>query len=133
NRTIGEITSTYIDSFHSDMNRLKVLPPSVEPRATLYLDHMINLIQRLLDNGHAYIKDGSVYFRVRSYSAYGELSHQQISELRSGARVESDEDKEDPLDFALWKGMKEGEPYYEAPFWCRKAWMAYRMLGDESP
>ena len=115
-KTIGEITSTYIDSFHSDMKRLGVLSPSVEPRATLYLDHMISLIQTLLEKGHAYTKGGSVYFRVKSYPAYGELSHQQISELRSGARVESDEEKEDPLDFALWKGIKEGEPYYEAPF-----------------
>ncbi len=137
NRTIGEITSTYIDSFHSDMNRLKILPPSVEPRATLYLDHMIKLIQTLIDKGHAYIKDGSVYFRVRSYSAYGELSHQQIAELRSGARVESDEGKEDPLDFALWKAVKEGEPSYDAPFGAgRPGWhiecsaMSLHELGE---
>ncbi len=116
NRTIGEVTATYIDSFQNDMKRLSILSPTVEPRATLYLDHMISLIETLLSKGHAYIKDGSVYFRVRSYTPYGELSHQLIEELRSGARVETDEGKEDPLDFALWKKVKEGEPFYKAPF-----------------
>lgn len=115
-RTIGEITAIYIDSFHVDMERLGILPPTLEPRATEYLEQMISMIQTMLDRGIAYRKGNDVYFRVRGYSAYGELSHQKIDELRAGSRVQADEEKEDPLDFALWKGAKPGEPSFPAPF-----------------
>jgi cysteinyl-tRNA synthetase len=115
-RTIGEITSIYIDSFHNDMARLGVIPPTSEPRATQYLDRMISLIETMLLKGIAYKKAGDVYFRVRNYSPYGELSHQKIDELLAGARIQADEGKEDPLDFALWKAAKPNEPSYEAPF-----------------
>lgn len=115
-RTIGEVTSVYIESFHKDMARLGVRPPTLEPKATEYLDRMISLISAMLDKGVAYKKGGDVYFRVRTYAHYGELSHQRLDELLAGARVQADEGKEDPLDFALWKAAKPNEPSYEAPF-----------------
>ncbi|MHB1285427.1 MAG: cysteine--tRNA ligase [Leptospirales bacterium] len=115
-RAIGEITSIYIDSFHRDMDRLGILSPTLEPRATEYLEQMITMIQSMLDSGIAYKKGNDVYFRVRKYAAYGELSHQKIDELQAGSRVQADEDKDDPLDFALWKGAKPNEPFFPAPF-----------------
>ena len=115
-RTIGEITDIYIDSFHRDMRRLGILSPEKEPRATRYLDPMIRLIGTLLEKEYAYRRGNDVYFRVRKYAAYGELSHQKIDDLQAGARVATDEEKEDPLDFALWKGAKPGEPSYPAFF-----------------
>ncbi|MHB8422567.1 MAG: cysteine--tRNA ligase [Leptospirales bacterium] len=136
-RTIGEITAIYIDSFHRDMERLGILPPTAEPRATAYLEPMISMIQNMLERGIAYRKSGDVYFRVRGYASYGELSHQKIDELRAGSRVQADEEKEDPLDFALWKGTKPGEPSYPAPFGPgRPGWhiecsaMSLGLLGD---
>ncbi len=113
---IGTITARYIDSFHRDMERLGILSPMAEPRATEFLGGMIALIERLLARGAAYQAGGDVYFRVRKFAGYGELSHQILEDLRSGARVEPGEAKEDPLDFVLWKGAKEGEPSYPSPF-----------------
>ena len=115
-RTIDEITEIYIDSFHRDMRRLGILSPEKEPRATRYLEPMIRLIGTLLEKGFAYKKGNDVYFRVRKYGGYGELSHQKLEELQAGARIAADEEKEDPLDFALWKGAKSGEPSYPAFF-----------------
>lgn len=113
---ISAITDKYIASFHRDMDRLGILPPVHEPRATEFLKEMIALIGHLLQNGAAYRAGGDVYFRSRSFSGYGELSRQLLDELRSGARIEPGEAKEDPLDFVLWKGAREGEPSYPAPF-----------------
>jgi len=113
---ISEITGRYIASFQRDMNRLGILSPRQEPRATEFLSEMIRLISDLLDKGAAYPAGGDIYFRVRKFPRYGELSHQILEELRSGARIEPGELKEDPLDFVLWKGAKEGEPSYPAPF-----------------
>lgn len=136
-RTIGEITAIYIDSFHRDMERLGILSPTAEPRATEYLEPMVAMIQNMLDRGFAYRKGDDVYFRVRGYSPYGELSHQKIDELRAGSRVQADEEKEDPLDFALWKGAKPDEPSYPAPFGAgRPGWhiecsaMSLGLLGE---
>ena len=113
---IEDITRTYIDSFSRDMGRLGILSPEREPRATEFLDSMVGLIDRLFSLGSAYRAGGDVYFRVRSFSGYGGLSHQILEDLRSGARIEPGEEKEDPLDFVLWKGAKPGEPSYPAPF-----------------
>ncbi|MCL4460543.1 MAG: cysteine--tRNA ligase [Nitrospirae bacterium] len=115
-RTIDEITGIYIDSFHRDMRRLGILSPEKEPRATRYLESMIRLIGTLLEKGYAYRRGNDVYFRVRKYGGYGELSHQKIDALQAGARIAADEEKEDPLDFALWKGARPGEPSYPAFF-----------------
>ncbi|MCL4486176.1 MAG: cysteine--tRNA ligase [Nitrospirae bacterium] len=115
-RPISEITGRYIDSFHRDMARLGILSPMAEPRATEFLAGMISLIERLLSVGAAYAAGGDVYFRVRKFPGYGELSHQVLEDLMSGARIEPGEEKEDPLDFVLWKGAKEGEPSYPSPF-----------------
>nr|WP_297497552.1 class I tRNA ligase family protein [Ferrovum sp.] len=115
-RPISEITGRYIDSFHRDMARLGILSPMAEPRATEFLSGMITLIERLLSVGAAYPSGGDVYFRVRRFPGYGELSHQVLADLLAGARIEPGEEKEDPLDFVLWKGAKEGEPSYPSPF-----------------
>ncbi len=113
---IDSITRTYIDSFFRDMGRMGILSPAKEPRATEFLASMVELIERLLAGGSAYRAGGDVYFRVKSFSGYGGLSHQVLDDLQSGARIEPGEEKEDPLDFVLWKGAKPGEPSYPAPF-----------------
>jgi cysteinyl-tRNA synthetase len=98
------------------MTSLNVIPASVYPRATQEIPAIITMIEGLIVNGHAYEVEGDVYFRVRSFPEYGKLSHRQIEDLLSGARIEIDERKEDPLDFALWKAAKPGEPWWESPW-----------------
>lgn len=116
-KSSSEIAETYIAAFHEDMDRLNVCRASVEPRATEYIADMQALIQRLVDGGHAYaVPSGDVYFRVRSFPDYGKLSGRDVDELRSGARIAIGEEKEDPLDFALWKAAKPGEPFWESPW-----------------
>jgi cysteinyl-tRNA synthetase len=92
------------------------LPPTIEPRATDHIDAMVQLIERLIERGHAYEAGGDVYFSVRSFDRYGALSRHSIDDLRSGERIEPDERKRDPLDFALWKASKPGEPTWESPW-----------------
>ena len=92
------------------------LPPTIEPRATEHIATMVQLIERLIDRGHAYESGGDVYFAVRSFDRYGALSRHSIDDLRSGERIEPDERKRDPLDFALWKASKEGEPEWDSPW-----------------
>ncbi len=116
-RTSEEIANTYIDAFHEDMDRLNVRRADLEPRATAYIPEMIDLCRRLIEQGHAYAApSGDVYFRVRSFPQYGKLSGRDVDDLRSGARVSPGEEKEDPLDFALWKAAKPGEPFWESPW-----------------
>ena len=116
-KTSAEIAETYIAAFHEDMDRLNVRRADIEPRATEYIGEMQNLIQKLIDGGHAYaVPSGDVYFRVRSFPGYGKLSGRTPDDLRSGARVVPGDEKEDPLDFALWKSAKPGEPYWESPW-----------------
>ncbi|MDI3493356.1 MAG: cysteinyl-tRNA synthetase [Desulfomicrobiaceae bacterium] len=111
------VAATYIAAFHEDMERLGVVQADVEPKATEHIPDMIALCQKLIQTGRAYATaDGSVYFRVRSFPPYGQLSGHNLDDLRSGARVEPGEGKEDPLDFALWKGAKPGEPSWESPW-----------------
>lgn len=100
------------------MERLRVLPPDVAPRATEHVGAMVALIEALVDSGHAYVADdgGDVLFAVRSFGAYGKLSHQSIDDLDAGARVEPGEHKRDPLDFALWKAAKADEPSWPSPW-----------------
>lgn len=116
-RSSEELAEQFMAAFHEDMDRLAVGRPDVEPRATRYIDEMIRLIERLIAQGKAYpTAEGDVYFRVRSFAEYGKLSGRDPDELRVGARIIPGEDKEDPLDFALWKSAKPGEPHWTSPW-----------------
>ncbi len=113
----NEVAKKYVIAFYEDMKKLDVLKADFEPRATDHIQDMQKLIQRLLDQGYAYTTPaGDVYFKVRSFPKYGELSGRDIEELKSGARIEPGEDKKDPLDFALWKHAKTGEPSWPSPW-----------------
>jgi cysteinyl-tRNA synthetase len=112
----NELTDSYIAEWHAQMRGLNVLPASHYPRATEEVGPIIAMVQGLVDRGHAYAVDGDVYFRVRSFASYGKLSHRDLDDLLAGARIEVDERKEDPLDFALWKAAKPGEPSWESPW-----------------
>ena len=112
-----ELSERYIAAFHEDMDRLGVLRATVEPKATEHIPHMIALCENLIAKGKAYsTSSGDVYFRVRSFEGYGKLSGRDVDDLRSGARIAPGEEKEDPLDFALWKGAKPDEPFWESPW-----------------
>lgn len=112
-----EVAERFIAAFHEDMDRLNVLRADVEPRATEYIADMIGLCETLIAKGHAYaVPSGDVYFRVRSFEGYGKLSGRSVDDLRAGARIAPGEEKEDPLDFALWKAAKPGEPEWESPW-----------------
>jgi len=112
-----QVVATYIKAFHDDMDILGVQRATHEPKATDHIVDMINLINILIDKKHAYATtEGDVYFRVRSFKDYGKLSGRSVDELESGARVAPGEMKEDPLDFALWKAAKPGEPFWESPW-----------------
>lgn len=115
-KTPEEIAAFYTDAFIDNMHTFGIDDPDVRPRATQEIPEMIELVQRLIDRGHAYEVDGDVYFSVRSFSKYGELSGRNIDDLQSGARVDVDERKRDPLDFALWKAAKPGEPHWTSPW-----------------
>lgn len=133
----AELARTYSDAFIEQMDRLGVLAPDIRPRATQEIDAMIDMISGLIDQGHAYSADnGDVYFSVRSCETYGNLSGRNVDELLVGARIEENTDKNDPLDFALWKAAKPGEPAWESPWGLgRPGWhtecsaMVHRYLG----
>jgi len=113
--TAQEISERYIAEYRADMASLGVLPADVEPRATEHIPQMIALIERLIRKGVAYPVDGDVYFEVRRFPSYGKLSGKNLEDLQAGARVEVDERKRDPLDFALWKATKPSEPAWKNP------------------
>ncbi|MCL2818550.1 MAG: cysteine--tRNA ligase, partial [Actinomycetia bacterium] len=115
-RSTEEVAAEYTEAFIDGMHQAGVLDPTIRPRATETIDEMIDLVERLIASGHAYVVDGDVYFSVRSFPAYGKLSGRDIEEVRSGTRIEVDERKRDPLDFALWKAAKAGEPSWESPW-----------------
>jgi len=110
------ITQRYIEEFYRDCELLALLRPSAEPRATQHIAEIIELIRILEEKQIAYKIDGDVYYRVASFAGYGKLSGKKVDELEAGARVEVDERKESPLDFALWKSSKPGEPTWESPW-----------------
>jgi len=110
------ISNRYIREFKKDMNELGVSAPDFEPKATEYIPHMIQTIQTLLDKDHAYVSEGNVYFSVKTFPFYGKLSGRDPDEMIAGARVELDPHKRYPLDFALWKRAKEGEPRWYSPW-----------------
>ena len=136
-----DISRKYIKECKKDMSDLNVRPATHHPQATLEIDGMIRMIQKLIDSGHAYVADdGTVYFAVATDKGYGKLSHKDLNEMMSGLRdlkVSGEEQKKDPNDFVLWKPKKEGEPYWESP-WCegRPGWhiecsvMSQKYIGD---
>jgi len=115
-RPAAEVAADYTTAFVSAMRQLHVEDPTVRPKATETIPGMINMIERLIDRGHAYVAEGDVYFSVRSFPDYGKLSGRDIDEMHTVARVESDDRKRDPLDFALWKAAKPGEPHWPSPW-----------------
>ncbi len=137
NSTVKDIAEKYIKEFFIDAKGLNVKEATYHPRATENIDGILDIIQKLVDTGHAYCADGDVYFRAKSFKEYGKLSHQPLDDLEAGARISVTEHKEDPMDFALWKGSKPGEPFWDSPFGQgRPGWhiecsaMAKRYLGD---
>jgi cysteinyl-tRNA synthetase len=131
-----EVSERNVAAFHADMAGLGVLPPDAEPKATEHVPEMVALIERLIAGGYAYVVAGDVYFEVRRFPAYGKLSGKNLDELQAGARVEIDERKRDPRDFALWKSSKPGEPAWDSPWGSgRPGWhiecsaMSVRYLG----
>lgn len=136
------ISERYIKECKADMAAMNVRPATVHPKATEEIDGMQDLIQTLIDKGHAYVaEDKTVYFRTSSFKEYGKLSHKNLDDLQSGFRelkVTGEDKKEEPSDFVLWKPKKEGEPYWESP-WCegRPGWhiecsaMSRKYLGEQ--
>jgi len=131
------VSERYIAEYQTDMASIGVPPADVEPKATEHIPHMVALIQRLIARGVAYALEGDVYFEVRRFPSYGKLSGKHLDELEAGARVEVDERKRDPLDFALWKASKPGEPSWPSPWGPgRPGWhiecsaMAMQHLGE---
>ena len=114
--SVAELAEEFINAYYKDADALGIKRATVNPRATHEIDTIISLIQKLVDKGHAYPMDGSVYFDVLSDPEYGELSKQSVDELQSGARIDIDEKKKQPLDFALWKAAKPDEPAWDRPW-----------------
>ncbi len=132
-----EVAHKYIEAYQEDMKRLGVGRADIEPKATEHINEMIEVIKGLVTKGHAYVVDGDVYFRVASFKEYGKLSKRNPEDLKAGARVEVDERKLDPLDFALWKASKPGEPAWDSPWGPgRPGWhiecsaMGFKHLGE---
>ncbi|HIX65917.1 MAG TPA: cysteine--tRNA ligase [Candidatus Anaerotruncus excrementipullorum] len=114
--TVKEVAERYIQEYYTDTEGLGIRRPTVQPRATENMDTILEMVKTLVDKGYAYEREGSVYFRSRKFKEYGKLSHQPLEELESGARIDVSEHKEDPLDFALWKAAKPGEPSWTSPW-----------------
>ena len=114
---ISALTERFIKAMHEDAAALKVLPPSEEPKATTSMNDIIAMVQILIDKGHAYAADnGDVYYDVSSFKNYGQLSGKKLEDLRAGERVEVNPDKNDPMDFVLWKAAKPEEPSWDSPW-----------------
>ncbi|MGN1183661.1 MAG: cysteine--tRNA ligase [Oliverpabstia sp.] len=136
-----EISERYIKECKKDMADMNVKPATTHPKATEEIDGMVEMIQTLIERGYAYPVDGTVYFRTRKFNEYGKLSHKNLDDLRSGNRsllVSGEDQKEDPLDFVLWKPKKEGEPFWVSPWGeGRPGWhiecsvMSKKYLGEE--
>jgi len=134
----NEISERYIKEYQKDTSALNVKPATKHPKATEEIDGMIEMIEDLIKSNHAYEKNGTVYFKTRSFSEYGKLSKKNIDDLEAGARIAVSGEKEDPMDFVLWKPRKEGEPAWHAP-WCdgRPGWhiecsvMSRKYLGEQ--
>jgi cysteinyl-tRNA synthetase len=111
-----DISERYIQAFYRDMGALGITKPTMEPRATEHIPDILSMVEGLVKKGLAYVVDGDVYFAVRKFPAYGQLSGKNLEELQAGARIEVDPRKKDPMDFALWKASKPGEPGWDSPW-----------------
>ncbi|MEG2677063.1 MAG: cysteine--tRNA ligase, partial [Oscillospiraceae bacterium] len=136
--TLSEVAERFINEYWTDADGMNIVRADTHPRATDNIDQILDIINTLVKNGNAYVtKDGDVYFRTTSFKEYGKLSHQPLEELEAGARIGVGETKEDPMDFALWKSAKPGEPSWASPSGQgRPGWhiecsaMSRRYLGD---
>ena len=134
----AEISERYIQEFRKDTQALNVKQATSNPKATEEIDGMIEMISTLIEKGHAYVKNGTVYFKTRSFEEYGKLSKKKLDDLEAGIRIAVSEEKEDPMDFVLWKPKKEGEPFWKSP-WSegRPGWhiecsvMSRKYLGEQ--
>lgn len=137
NTTVKEVGDKYIKEYYEDADNLNIERATVNPRATEYITQIIDFVKGLVDKGFAYEVDGDVYFSTKKFGDYGKLSGQNIEDLQSGARISIDERKKDPMDFAIWKVQKPGEPAWKSPWGMgRPGWhiecscMAKNILGD---
>ena len=135
--TVKKIGDTYIKEYYQDADALNIERATVNPRATEFIGEIIKFVKGLVDKGYAYEVDGDVYFSTKKFEGYGKLSGQNIEDLQSGARISVDERKKDPMDFAIWKAQKPGEPAWNSPWGMgRPGWhiecscMAKKLLGD---
>lgn len=135
--TVKALADRYIEEYFRDAEALNVLPATVQPKATENMDAILDLVQKLVDSGHAYAVDGDVYFDTTTFPGYGKLSGQNLEDLELGIRIDVDERKKNPADFALWKAKKDGEPSWESPWGeGRPGWhiecsaMSMKYLGE---
>ena len=137
NTTVKEIGDKYICEYYKDADGLNIKRATTNPRATEYISEIIEFVSGLIEKGYAYEVNGDVYFRTKNFEGYGQLIGQNLDDLQAGARINVDERKEDPMDFAIWKAQKPGEPAWECPWGLgRPGWhiecscMAKNLLGD---
>ncbi len=135
--TVKEVGDKYIEEYYKDADGLKLKRATVNPRATEYMDEIIEFVEALIEKGYAYEVDGDVYFSTKKFNEYGKLSGQNLDDLQAGARINVDERKNDPMDFAIWKAQKPGEPAWKSPWGMgRPGWhiecscMSYKLLGE---
>ncbi|MBU5485010.1 cysteine--tRNA ligase [Clostridium sp. MSJ-11] len=135
--TVKELGDRFIEEYYKDADGLNIKRATVNPRATEFMSEIIKFVEELIEKGYAYEIDGDVYFQTKKFSEYGKLSGQNLEELQAGARINIDERKKDPMDFAIWKKQKPGEPAWESPWGLgRPGWhiecscMAYKLLGE---
>ncbi|HOB20889.1 MAG TPA: cysteine--tRNA ligase, partial [Candidatus Atribacteria bacterium] len=135
--TVKELADRFIDEYFKDADALGIRRATVHPRATEHIEDIIRFIERLIEKGLAYVAGGDVYYNTAAFESYGKLSGQSLEDLELGARVEINEDKRNPMDFALWKSQKPGEPAWESPWGMgRPGWhiecsvMATKYLGE---
>ncbi|MDW8800198.1 cysteine--tRNA ligase [Clostridium sp. A1-XYC3] len=135
--TVKELGDRFIEEYYKDADALNIERATVNPRATHYIDQIVDFIKELINRGYAYEVNGDVYFNTKKFEGYGKLSGQNLEELQLGSRIDVDERKKDPMDFAVWKSQKPGEPAWESPWGMgRPGWhiecscMAHDLLGE---
>lgn len=135
--TVKELGDRFIDEYYKDADALNIERATVNPRATEFIDEIVQFVKDLIEKGYAYEVDGDVYFETKKFGEYGKLSGQNLEDLQAGARINVDERKKDPMDFAIWKKQKPGEPAWESPWGMgRPGWhiecscMAHKLLGE---